>query len=218
MRFEDANDLLKPGYLPFESGYRELDDGKWTVAALTRMPGARAKMVDWWFSWVGDTEWYRLWHPTDHVWSGWENRVGGRYIGAAHLVHEYFGEGSPLYQLRVAFHEPQLTFDAAAYQASGHFAICARTGPLNEPIYLSRSCHFVRDTDYGCEMRSRFWLGHIAHRDPALAVPEPRMKELRAGLGAERAQRLHRHCAEEMGYLAEILPVLYRRVTLDNSI
>ena len=22
MRFEEANDLLKPGYLPFESGYR----------------------------------------------------------------------------------------------------------------------------------------------------------------------------------------------------
>ena len=27
MRFEDANDLLKPGYLPFESGYQELEDG-----------------------------------------------------------------------------------------------------------------------------------------------------------------------------------------------
>ena len=73
MRFEDANDLLKPGYLPFESGYRQTEDGRWTVAALTRMPGARAKMVDWWFSWIGDQEWYRLWHPTDHVWSGWEN-------------------------------------------------------------------------------------------------------------------------------------------------
>ena len=60
MRFEDANDLLKSGYLPFESGYRALDDGKWTVAALTRMLGCRAKMVDWWFSWVGDIGTYRL--------------------------------------------------------------------------------------------------------------------------------------------------------------
>jgi hypothetical protein len=46
MRFEDANDLLGSGYLPFESGYLMLDDGKWTVAALTRMPRGRAKMVD----------------------------------------------------------------------------------------------------------------------------------------------------------------------------
>ncbi|MCK1597048.1 hypothetical protein [Bradyrhizobium sp. 164] len=45
MRFEDANDMLKPGYLPFESGYQEIEDGKWVVAGLTRMPGCRAKMV-----------------------------------------------------------------------------------------------------------------------------------------------------------------------------
>jgi hypothetical protein len=217
MRFEDANDLLKSGYLPFESGYRALDDGKWTVAALTRMLGCRAKMVDWWFSWVGDIGTYRLWHPNDHVWSGWENRVDGKYIGAAHLVHEHFGKDSPLYRLRVAFHDPAETFDARLYRASGHFALCVRTGPLDEPLYLSRSCHFVRNTDYGCEMRSRFWLGHIAHRDPALKIPEARMLELRAGLGVERARRLHQHCGEEMGYLAEMLPTLYRRITLDNT-
>jgi hypothetical protein len=35
-------------------------------------------------------------------------------------------------------------------------------------------------------------------------------------LNAEFARRLHQHSVEEMGYLAEILPTLYRRVTLDN--
>ena len=66
-------------------------------------------------------------------------------------------------------------------------------------------------------MRSRFWLGHISHRDPASKIPEGRMLELRAGLGVERARRLHQHCSEEMGYLAEMLPTLYRRITLDNT-
>ena len=75
----------------------------------------------------------------------------------------------------------------------------------------------MRDTDFGCEMRSRFWLGHIAHRDPALTAPEARAAELRAGMNAERARRLHRHCVAEMGALAEILPTLYRRVTLDAA-
>lgn len=32
MRLEEADELLKPGYQPFESGYNELDDGKWVVA------------------------------------------------------------------------------------------------------------------------------------------------------------------------------------------
>ncbi len=76
MEFEQANDLLKPGYLPIESGYMELSD-KRLVAALTRMPGCRAKMVNWWFGWLGGTDQYKLWHPTDHVFSDWENRVDG---------------------------------------------------------------------------------------------------------------------------------------------
>jgi branched-chain amino acid transport system substrate-binding protein len=139
VRFEDANDLFRPGYLPFESGYQELDDGKWVVAGLTRMPGCRAKMVDWWFSWLGDIEWYRLWHPTDHVYSGWENRVGGKYIGASHLVHEYLaGKDGPLYKLRIDFHDPSKTFDAAKYKTSGHFAVCARPGLLEEPIHVGQ--------------------------------------------------------------------------------
>ena len=78
--------------------------------------------------------------------------------------------------------------------------------------------HFVRDTDYGCEMRSRFWLGMIAHRDPTITFRKPQVRAMRAeNLNREFARRLHQHCVEEMGYLAEILPVLYRRVTLDDA-
>ena len=219
MRYEEANDLLKPGYLPFESGYQEVGDGKWTVAGLTRMPGCRAKMVDWWFSWLGDIEWYRLWHPTDHVYSGWENRVDGKYVGASHLVHEYLaGKDGPLFKLRIDFMDPAKMFDPAIYEASGHFAVCARPGLLEAPIRTGYMCHFIRNTDYGCEMRSRFWLGHIMHRDPAIAIPEEKTREMRkANLDRDFARRLHQHCVEEMGYLAEILPVLYRRETLDNT-
>ena len=218
MRFEDANDMLRPGYLPFESGYQELEDGKWVVAGLTRMPGCRAKMVDWWFSWLGDISWYRLWHPTDHVYSGWENRVDGKYIGASHLVHEYLaGKDGPLYKLRVDFHDPAETFDRERYRASGALAVCARPGLLEAPFHVGRMCHFVRDTDYGCEMRSRFWLGIISHRDLTITLPEARVRQMRTeNLNAEFARRLHQHSVEEMGYLAEILPTLYRRVTLDN--
>lgn len=219
MRYEDVNDLLKPGYLPLESGYTEVGDGKWTVAALTRMPGCRAKMIDWWFSWLGDIEWYRLWHPTDHVYSGWENRVNGKYIGGSHLVHEYLGgRDGPLHKLRIDFHEPTETFDPQLYKASGHFAVTAFPGLLEAPIRTGHMCHFIRETDYGCEMRSRFWLGDIAHRDPAVTIPEDKAREMRkANLGVDFARSLHKHAVEEMGYLAEILPALYRRVTLDNT-
>jgi hypothetical protein len=219
MEFAEANDLLKPGYLPFESGHVAFADGRRTVAALTRMPRCRAKMVHWWFTWLGGTDQYKLWHPTDHVFSDWENRVDGDYIGASHLVHEYLGGPSgPLYKLRVDFHDPSRTFDAALYRASGVVAICGRPGMLEAPIHVGQMVHFVRDTDYGCEMRTRFWLGMIAHRDPTITLPEAAIKAARGEqLTEDFVRRLHQHAVEEMGYLAELLPTLYRRVTLDNS-
>jgi hypothetical protein len=91
-------------------------------------------------------------------------------------------------------------------------------GLLEEPIHVGQMCHFLRDTDYGCEMRSRFWLGMISHRDPAVTIPDAEVREMRkTNLDADFARRLHQHCVEEMGYLAEVLPVLYRRETLDNT-
>ena len=219
MRFEDANEMLKPGYQPFESGYQELGDGKWVVAGLTRMVGSRAKMIHWWFGWLGGIEWYRLWHPTDHISSGWEGRENGNYIGASHLVEEHLGgRDTPIERLRVSFHEPSETFDPIKYKEAGAFAVCARPGLLDAPIHLGRMCHFIRDTDYGCEMRSRFWLGDIAHRDPTVTIPEAVVRQKRQeNLTPDFARRLHTHCVEEMGYLADILPTLYKRVTLDNS-
>lgn len=219
MELHEAGLLLNPGYLPFESGYKDLTDGKRLVAALTRMPGCRAKMVDWWFSWLGGSDQYKWWHPRDHVYSGWENRVDGKYIGASHLVHEYLaGADGPLYKLRINFIEPSELYNAAAYRASGAVAICARIGDLEHPVNHGRMTHLVRNTDYGCEMRSRFWLGEIESRDPDVTFSEEQVRAMRkAGLNEEFTRRLHQHCVEEMGYLAEILPVLYRRETGDAS-
>ena len=33
----------------------------------------------------------------------------------------------------------------------------------------------------------------------------------------KRTRRLHQHATEEMGYLAEILPTVYKRYTQDNA-
>lgn len=219
MEFEQANDLLNPGYLPFESGYKDLADGKRLVAALTRMPGCRAKMVHWWFGWLGGTDWYKLWHPTDHLYSGWEGREGNNYIGSSHLVHEYLaGDSGPVYKLRINFQEPNTFFDAQRYKDAGVMAVCAKIGDLDHPVNFGRMTHFVRDTDYGCEMRSRFWLGIIESRDPNVTFTDEQIAAMRKrDVNEELARRLHQHAVEEMGYLAEILPTLYRRMTGDNT-
>ncbi|MDI6024638.1 hypothetical protein QBK99_00155 [Corticibacterium sp. UT-5YL-CI-8] len=219
MRLENANDLFQPGYLKIESGVVDHDDGFKTVCALTRMPRCRAKMVAWWFGWLGGTDQYKIWHPRDHLFSDWENRQPGSYIGASHLVHEYLGgNDGPVYKLRINFRDPEEFFEPTRYRDFDGVAVCARIGSLEEPLNLGRMTHFVRNTDYGCEMRSRFFLGHIESRKPAGTLSAEIIATLRQDVVTdELARRLHKHATEEMGYLAEFLPVLYRQVTGDTS-
>ncbi|MFS8048874.1 DAPG hydrolase family protein [Rhizobium sp. BR 314] len=220
MRFENANDLLNTGYLKIESGVVDYDDGFKTVCAYTRMTGCKAKMVDWWFGWLGGTDQYKLWHPRDHVFSDWENRQSGTYIGSSHLVHEYLGgDDGPLFKLRINFRDPHEFFDQRRYAAFDGTAVCARIGSLEQPVNLGRMTHFVRNTDFGCEMRSRFFLGHIESRDPDHDFSEEEKASLRRELVTEDlARRLHQHATEEMGYLGELLPVFYRQVTGDVTV
>ncbi|MCC6306345.1 MAG: hypothetical protein IT545_14270 [Rhodobacteraceae bacterium] len=218
MRYEDRNDLLRPGYLALESGIVRHADGQVTIAALTRMPRVRAKMVHWWFGWLGGTEWYRLWHPVDHLFSDWEGRVGANYWGASHLVHETLGGDGEIHKLRIHFRDPREVFDPQGYGALDGIAVCGRPGSLERPVNLGHMTHFVRNTDYGCEMRTRFWLGDIHSQTAGVTLPEEVRRDVRTQvLTADFCTRLHRHAIEEMGYLSDLLPVLYRQVTRDPT-
>ncbi len=206
MRLDQANELLHPGYLPFEAGFIRLDDGQLHVAARTTMIGCKGKMIDWWFSYLETTEQYKRWHPIDHVWCEWVGqRRTGRYVGGTHHVHEYIGD--ELMKLRVHFRAPSEYLDVSRFADAGvSTAVCARTGLLDAPVWAGHLIHLVRDTEYGCEMRSRFWLGDF---DPPEVAGT---REARIGLIPEHAGwGLLKHCHEEMGYLAAFLPDLYAR-------
>jgi hypothetical protein len=75
-------------------------------------------------------------------------------------------------------------------------------------VWAGHLIHLVRDTPYGCEMHSRFWLGDF---DPPALAPS---REARIALMPDHiGPALQRHCQEEMGYLAGFLPALYARET-----
>jgi len=208
MQLDQANALLEPGYLSFESGTLRLEDGQMHVASRTTMPGCKGRMVDFWFGFLRTTEQYKWWHPKDHVWCDWVGeRDTGRYIGGTHQVHEYIG--GELMKLKIHFRDPAEYLDVSRFAEAGvSTAVCARVGLLDAPVWAGHLIHLVRDTDYGCEMRSRFWLGDTD--PPAMAAS----REARINLFPDLAgSGLHRHCNEEMGYLAEFLPRLYQRET-----
>ena len=218
MHYDNRNDLLNPGYLPFESGIERYEDGTLTIAALTRMPRCRAKMVHWWFGWLGGTDQYKLWHPTDHLFSDWEGRENGNYIGASHLVHETLAGSEEVHKLQINFRHPHEFFDAARYDAFDGVAVCGRPGSLEKPINLGYMTHFVRNTDFGCEMRTRFFLGHVHSQDESVTLPSEVVEMVRKeALTDQFCRDLHQHAIEEMGYLADLLPILYRQATQDFS-
>lgn len=202
MHLEDADQLLEPGYPAMESGYLRLENGQLHVAARTSMPGCSSAMIDWWFGYIRTTEQYKRWHPQDHVWCDWEG-PDGEYVGGSHLVHEYIG--GQMNKLRIQFRPPGEYLDVSRFADAGvGTAVCARTGPLDSDLLVGHLIHLVRDTGYGCEMRSRFWLGDF---QPDIAGTPKQRRELipdQVGWG------LLKHCNEEMGYLAEFLPELYR--------
>ena len=218
MRLDEVDDLFNPGYLALESGGAEQPGGYRTVCALTRMPGCKAEMVGWWFRWLGGTEQYRLRHPSDQMFSDWEGRIPGTHIGSSHLVHEHLaGSDAPLFRLRINFRDRAEFFDAKRYAAHDGAAICANIGLLDAPVNPGKMTGFVRNAPWGCEMRSRFFPGHVASRDPAPAIPETGAAALRpACVTPDLARRLHQHATEETGCLAALLPVLYRHAHLQN--
>ncbi|MFC1869318.1 DAPG hydrolase family protein [Thermodesulfobacteriota bacterium] len=187
MDFADSNQLLDPGYMPLETGYYRLSNDQMHVAVLTRMPVCKGKMIDWWFGYLDGTDTYRMWHPQSHRALHWdENWSPGNYIGASHII-ELEMDGLVM-QFRIHFHEPSDFIDTSRFEeAKVETAICANAYNL-EKIPKGRVIHLARDTDFGCEMRSRFWLFEASEIE---------------------AMRMMRHFIAETGRLADFLPGIY---------
>ena len=210
----DAEATLVKETETYETQVRRLPDASYLVAVRTPMPGVKADTVRWWFAdFLNTTEHYSWWHPEDHVWMDWENKKPGEVIGSSHLVHEYIG--SELSKLRIQFIDSSEFFGFNPNDEDT-FVICARVGLLEEEINTAKMCHVVRNTQTGAEMRSRFWLGHVARRDGNKSIRSfegfaGNMALVRLFLIEQQVnpEDLKRHAIEEMTYLAELLPSLY---------
>ncbi len=211
----DAEATLVKETETYDTEVRRLPDASYLVAVRTPMPGVKADMVRWWFAdFLNTTEHYSWWHPEDHVWMDWENKKPGEVIGSSHLVHEYIG--SELSKLRIQFIDSSEFFGFNPNDEDT-FVICARVGLLEQEINTAKMCHVVRNTQTGAEMRSRFWLGHVAKRDGNETIRSfegfvGNMALVRMFLIKQQVdpEDLKRHAIEEMTYLAELLPSLYK--------
>jgi len=135
-----------------------------------------------------------------------------KYLNNPNYVTEYVG--GDLQELVITFSEPSAFFDVSRFQeANISTAICGVVGYQNSPASFGILIHLIRETEDGCEMRSRFWLGNIEIR----GLPAEGILNKIAGskFVAKQAVPLDLgrdmvvHCAMEMNHLASFLPDLY---------
>jgi len=214
LRIEDRNLLFEPGYLDKEIGYCQVEDGTTYVANLTPMPGVTTEMFDWWFAWHGLGELrYTIWDPYDHYSAVSTAQVQGRcaklsmkerYYNTTHIIKEDIGGG--VADIFANFRDPKemgFKSELIGTPACGTI-VTANCGVYSWPGGMAQvMCHFVRETDDGIELRTRFWTGwHILDGKPVRLIDDGEMLPLEAAKG------LLAHNMLEFGNLGELLPLI----------
>ena len=204
----DMNRLFEPGYLPLEAGFCNLPDGGGMLANLTDMPGVTVEMFDWWFAWHGlEPLRYKIWNHEDHYYCLTRNPeisedkslpMKKRYWDTVHDVREDVGLG--LERIAINFRDPaDIGFDPALLKDFAGTIVCA--GNDHNPVIM---CHFVRPTERGVELRTRFWMGYsVIGGKPVKVIPDGMQFPLIP------VQALLAHNIKEFTNLAAILPELY---------
>lgn len=159
MLMEEVNQLLEPGHLPLETGYFRLSNQDMHLRILSPYPNCTGTMIDWWFGHINN-DLFKRWNPTEHIevirdrdWGKWNPKV---YINNSHVCIQKVAD--KVMNVRISFKEPStFGFDVPRFkQAHISACICGEMFDGNKP--MGRLIHIARDTEYGCEMRSIFWL------------------------------------------------------------
>lgn len=208
------NRLFEPGYLPVETGCCVMEDGTGFMANLTPMPGVSAEMFDWWFAWHGCGPLrYTVWNPYDHKSAvslnyahthhpglSWRER----YWNTTHLVTEDVGTGFE--RMFINFRQPgELGYEQEKIDTPlCSTLVCGNAGSTDSGQGVVVLTHFLRPTDEGSELRTRFWMGwQIIGGRPVKMLPDG------ASLPEQVVYDTLEHNIREFNHLAHILPKIY---------
>jgi len=206
--FLEISKMLDDGYLPMENGYTRFKDGSGYVAVNIQFPKATGEMLDWWFDWVGyDTMRYKIWYPGMHAMALYENQEEPetfsilKYVldnpkGKTQHTIEAMMKGKDLKDLQITFVNPEQFGLDNSKLGDNQWAMCANVKSGKHTV--SQMVHFIRETENGVEMRSRFWVGNEL---PWIAR--------KVAISEEQLYELAHHCLTEYTQLASFLPEVY---------
>lgn len=195
MLFENINQLLEPGHLPMETGYCRLSDGSMYVAVLTRMSGCKSRWVEWWFKHETQKERMRDKKSTGEKTLPM-NKTNGDYDFHADYQGRYVMEKRmPNISFKVV--NPDEYFDASKLKESRTRVVLVGHRFTTDGNLFGHTVHLARDTSYGCEMRSNFWLYNSTE---------------------EKARARMEHCIEDMGSLADFLKTAIEKIKAEKNL
>ena len=223
LEIEDRNKIFDAGYLPDDfGGIRKLKSGGYVLSNNTKFEGSTGEMLQWYFAWHPlDGFRYTIWDPYDHYGLRISEEARTKILdpdttllqkcqGVTHHVDESLIPGTEPGLLHIAFTDPaELGYDAEKIGTQAcSFIVTANVEietPEDVPNFPVVMLHMARDTEYGCELRSRFWMGYQIENGKGILKASPEMIE-----GAKPViEELQQHNFFEFTNLADILPVLY---------
>ena len=223
MEIDERNHLFDKKIEKGEVGIFPLKAGGYCVANTTKYKGVTGEMLQWWFGWhATDPLRYSIWDPYDHY--GLEISEEDRaYIldpntsipdkcrNVHHKVLESLKAGEKPSTIHIYFADPaDLGYDKSRiFTEDCSFFVCANAHIVtpailpNMPVVMT---HMAVDTEDGCELRSRFWMGYKIENGVAKrgGFPEFLLKKL-TGI----FEKLLAHNFYEYTNLGAILPQVY---------
>lgn len=196
-----ADEVLASGYLPFETGYRRLDAVQIEIASLHRLHGVNGEMMQWWMKQMGRyDDWLARQHPKDTKLLEWVKKPAqDEYVGARFIVEV----GKRKWQ--ISYHDASEMLDISRFQDAGiTFGVSARIGSKQEPYWAGKFLQVCRDTDFGCEIRCRYWFGDTGRKDES-----PDQETLALVTDTKFAEGMIAWDLEGMEHLEAFLPDLY---------
>lgn len=232
---EDRGELLKPGYLPAETGWCKMPDGSGFAATRVFFPDAVPEMFEWWFNWHPiEPLRYAIWSPNAHMSisvddpsvhkddSGValhirnEGKVhypveGFRYdLAQPAVIHFLSPKDYGLDEDEVKNSPVKAMFLANLFIRGGmSFSETVDENNIRSEVLnpFNVFFHSVRMVEGGCELRSRYWIAKTIVNGKAEHVNMPPELDVE-----QFAWENCRHSLTEYNNLASFLPQLYREM------
>lgn len=220
---ENIDELLKLGYMEVETGYCILENGAGYVATNNKFPGCKIEMIQWWYAWhTLEGLRYKIWNPFAHqtiaISDEHREKIKNPNIpleeksqGVIHFEVENIGAGHQDVVIHFLTNkELGITKRLDTYKTTiiGGFGLIENRESNPEkhqgkmPVIM---IHNFRETEYGVESRTRFWLGYRINKGiPMLVLPKDVVISIEVPMG------LAFNNVQEFSHLSSFLPDIYK--------